>query len=93
MIWSSTDIWRRLPGIEPTVALPPIYTPPDKAAKSATPRQGGAALICWTQGRFMVDHPEGLTLTAYLVQREELYVRCLQMVNVLEYYIPPQNLA
>ena len=65
MIWSSTDIWRRRLGIEPTVALPPIYTPSDKAAKSAALHQGGAALICWTQGWFMMDRPEGLILTEY----------------------------
>lgn len=37
----------------------------DKVAKSAALHQGGAALTCWTQGRFIVDLPEGLTLTEY----------------------------
>ena len=31
--------------------------------KSAVLRQGRTAPICWTQGRFMMDLPEGLTLS------------------------------
>lgn len=31
--------------------------------KSAVLRQGRTALFCWTQGRFMMDLPEGLTLS------------------------------
>ena len=47
------------------VAVLPICTPFDKAEKSAALHQGGAALVYWTQGRFMVDRPEGLILTEH----------------------------
>lgn len=34
--------------------------------------------MCWTQGRFIVNHPEGLTLTEFLRQRiEQTYARPL----------------